>query len=266
MTVVTRDEFAQVLVASQATLSEVAEQDWSVAAGTLEWSCRQTVDHMIDCVFSYAMQVAARAPSGFLPFGELHATADASNRDLITGLRAVGQLFQDVVTNAPSGTTASDGVLSLDVGDWCARAAYELAVHTHDIASGAGLSWELQGDLSTSITASPGLWMFDRAAAAAGTDPWTTLLRGSGRPAWTQGDLSRAAASGDDSLAPVITEPQRDCASRAIAACGPLCAAHGVHPRLDPTPAVRSRALDRPLERHAHAFAQLERWRIGGLG
>jgi hypothetical protein len=90
---VTPDELSQVLAEAQRALSGAAEQNWSGRAGPLEWTCRQTVDHMIDCVFSYAMQIAARAPSEFLPFNELHANDDASNHDLIGGLRALGQIF-----------------------------------------------------------------------------------------------------------------------------------------------------------------------------
>jgi hypothetical protein len=181
MTGMTPHEFAEVLEQSRGALRTVVDEDWSMQAGTLEWNCWQTVDHMIDCVFSYTMQVAARAESGFLPFGELHANSDASPGDLLAGLSAVGQMFHDVVQNAPSDTVASDGVLPLDLGDWCARAAYEIALHTHDVLSGVGASWDLPDALCDAISTSPSLWMFDRAAPAVGTDPWTTLLIGSGR-------------------------------------------------------------------------------------
>ena len=179
----TPDEFRHVLAEARRVLLTVADEDWSAPAGSLEWTCWQTVDHTIDCVFSYALQVAARAQSGFLPFGELRATADASNRDLIEGLRAVGQIFGDVVSNAPRDMVASDGVLSLDLGDWCARAAYEVSLHTHDVVSGLGVEWEMPSALCSAITSSPSLWMFDSSSLASGSDPWSALLEGSGRPA-----------------------------------------------------------------------------------
>ena len=93
----TPDEFETVSTLALRVLSEEADRDWSRRAKALDWSCRQTVDHIIDCVFSYTMQVAARAQSGFLPFSELHARAEASTRDLIDGLRAVDQIFYDVI-------------------------------------------------------------------------------------------------------------------------------------------------------------------------
>lgn len=180
---VTPDQLASVLREALGVLRDVVEEDWSGPAGTLEWTCWQAVDHTIDCVFSYTMQVAARAESGFLPFAELHANADAERHDLIEGLGAVGQMFLDVVSNAPADMGASDGVLVLEVGDWCARAAYEIALHTHDVASGLGAEWELPGDLCRAITTSSALWMFDGNSSAAHTDPWAALLAGSGRPA-----------------------------------------------------------------------------------
>ena len=51
--------------------------------------CWQTADHMVDCVLSYAMQIVARAHSGYLPFEELHAKSEPTPLDLIAGLRSV---------------------------------------------------------------------------------------------------------------------------------------------------------------------------------
>jgi hypothetical protein len=179
---VNAEEFAQVLDAAMGALDSVVDEDWSKPAGTLEWTCWQTVDHTVDCLLSYAMQVAAKAQSGFLPFRELHAEADASAEDLLVGLRGVGSMFLAVVRLAPSETVASDGVLLLDLSDWCARAAYELGLHTHDVLNGLGATLQLPGDLCNSIVASPSLWMLDRVRASAASDPWTGLLIGSGRP------------------------------------------------------------------------------------
>jgi uncharacterized protein (TIGR03083 family) len=183
MGVMMLEVFGRVNTESERVLRELVDADWSAHAGSLDWSCRQTLDHVIDCVFSYTMQLAARAASGFLPFNELHAAAAASADELLVGFRAVAQMFYDVARNAPPGAVASDGVLLLSVDDWCARAAYEVALHTYDIATGLGAPWRLPDDLSRAIVASESLWMFDRTAVAVGDSPWTSLLAGSGRDA-----------------------------------------------------------------------------------
>jgi len=182
MAPVTADEFAQLLELGLGALDDVLDRDWSKPAGTLEWTCWETVDHMIDCVFSYAMQVASRAQSGFLPFGELHAAPSATPEDLVAGLRGVGAMFLAVVRDSPSDTVASDGVLMLDLSDWCARSAYELVLHTHDVLRGLGVDLKVPDELCRPILASDSLWMLDRDRASAASDAWTALLAGSGRP------------------------------------------------------------------------------------
>lgn len=104
MLVVTADEFAVLLDVTLRALDDVVDDDWSQRAGTLDWTCWQTLDHTIDCIFSYAMQLTAGAQSGFLPFDELHAAPDAGAEDLIAGLRGVGTMFLAVVRESPSET------------------------------------------------------------------------------------------------------------------------------------------------------------------
>lgn len=74
----TTDEFAALADFSLEALTEVVDADWTTRAGVLEWTCWQAVDHLVDCLLSYALPIGARAESGFLPFEELHATAEAT--------------------------------------------------------------------------------------------------------------------------------------------------------------------------------------------
>ncbi|MCU1458530.1 MAG: acetyltransferase [Actinomycetia bacterium] len=181
---VTPDELASVLHLVTDAVTAVAatdDADWSAPAASLQWSCRQTLDHTIDCVFSYGFQFAARADGAFLPFGELHSLPEAEPGDLITGLRAVGDTFLAVVRSAPEGAAASDGVYLMHADDWCARAAYEVLLHGHDVVRGLGGSFTPPAALCTAVMSSPTLWMFDRSQAV-GSDPWVDLLAGSGRP------------------------------------------------------------------------------------
>lgn len=177
----TPHELRNVVDASVDALTTAESGDWSKPAGSLEWTCRDTADHLVDCVFSYAFQLAARAQSGFLPFGELHALPGAEPRDLVKAIAAVGSMLAAVALETAEGVTASDGVMALDAADWCARGAYEIALHSYDVLAGQCTPFELDASLSRAITASPALWMFDRSMAAGAADPWSALLRGSGR-------------------------------------------------------------------------------------
>jgi hypothetical protein len=178
----TSDEFAALADFSIDALTEVVNADWATRAGVLEWSCWRTVDHMVDCLFSYAMQKGAQAQSGYLPFEELHAKPEATPRDLVAGLRSMTALLVAVVRDSPRTVTASDGVLELSLSDWCARAAYELVLHTHDVVSGLGRDLNPPLDLCRVILESHALWMLDSEQAKRGFDPWAALLLGSGRP------------------------------------------------------------------------------------
>ena len=178
----TSDEFAALADFSIDALTEIVGADWTTRAGVLEWSCWRTVDHMVDCVFSYAMQIGARAQFGYLPFEELHAKPEATPRELVAGLRSVTALLVAVVRDSPGTVTASDGLLELSLADWCARAAYDLVLHTHDVVWGLGSDLDPPLELCRVILESDALWMLDREQAKGGSDPWAALLLGSGRP------------------------------------------------------------------------------------
>lgn len=178
----TDDEFEALCDLALGALGDVAGLDWSVRAGDLEWTCRETVDHLIDGLFSYALQVATGTPSGFVAVGELHAEPDATPHQLVGALGGITVLLVRALRGSPPDVTASDGVLALGLSDWRARAGYELALHTDDVLVGLGRSFDLPADLSRAVLASEALWILDRAAADQQVDPWLALRAGSGRP------------------------------------------------------------------------------------
>jgi uncharacterized protein (TIGR03083 family) len=178
---VTDGELVETLDASFSALEQVADQDWSEPAGSLEWTCWQTIDHTIDCVHSFALQIGAEADSGFLPFAPMHAEATASPVDLLKGLRGVSALFVAVARDSPQDRTATDGIMTLSLADWRSRTAYEVVLHTYDILIGLGGSFSLSDELAASIIESEALWMFDRTQLPGASGSWMGLVEGSGR-------------------------------------------------------------------------------------
>jgi hypothetical protein len=96
----------------------VADLNWARLAGLLEWTCWQTIDHTIDCVYSFALQVGAQADSGFLTFAPMYAEATGTPSDLIRGLGGASALLVAIARDSPQDRTASDGIVSLSIPDW----------------------------------------------------------------------------------------------------------------------------------------------------
>jgi hypothetical protein len=162
-------------------LGRVVDRDWSSRAGTLDWTCGQTVDHVTDCLFSYALQVAGQVRGGWLHLEELHARPETAPAQLLESLRAVGAMFAAVLRAAPGDALASDSVVELGLEGWVARALNELLLHSSDVVRGLDGFFEAERTVCAFVLATPTLWMYDGADRTA-TDPWREMLRASGRP------------------------------------------------------------------------------------
>src|SRR6476646_9274953 len=102
----TVEDFDELSALVATALRSAADGDWSVAAGSLEWTCWTTLDHTIDCVFSYVLFLASRRQDSYPPFGELRALSAASLADLVEGLQAVCRMLSAVIRNADPDTRA----------------------------------------------------------------------------------------------------------------------------------------------------------------
>jgi len=181
----TPGDFADLSAVVLEAWGSAAARDWSVPAGTLEWTCWTTADHTIDCVFSYAFFLASRRRGSYPPFGELHALTDAKANDLVEGLRAATTMLSAVIASAAPDEEAVIGLwpyaLNGKPADFAARGALEMILHAHDVCTGLGVVFDPPGDLCRRLRDTTQDWP-GQAQLPPTDDPWSDLLERSGRP------------------------------------------------------------------------------------
>jgi hypothetical protein len=175
------------------------DRDWSVPAGTLEWSCARTADHTVDSVLAVAFFLASRKEDGYPEWGwgELTMGSDVAPAHLVDGLEAVCRVLSGVIATAPPGTRAAlRRFPQVETGapdDFAARGALELVLHGADVCAGLGLPLVPPADLARRLLDHVGdwLWVDGRSspptvapigARARTDDPWSDLLEATGRP------------------------------------------------------------------------------------
>ena len=104
----TPDDTRTAVTAAVGALKSSADADWSVLAGDLEWSCRRTLDHIIDAVVWYAANLATASSEdcGDLRDGAPVATSIA---DLLRRLEPSGYILARVAEATPPGVRGYHG-------------------------------------------------------------------------------------------------------------------------------------------------------------
>jgi hypothetical protein len=175
------------LVATTWTLA--ADRDWSVPAGTVEWSCTKTADHAVDCVYAPAFFLASREVDGYPEVGlDLTIGPQADPARLVQSLGIATRILVAVVRDAEPGVRAvifrRPKFLIAAPDDFLPRGAIELILHAHDVACGLGVPFEPPSDLSYRLREHTRPWpMWTVAWNGLGhtEDPWGDLLTASGR-------------------------------------------------------------------------------------
>jgi len=97
---VTADDLDAAVSAVVAALRPAADRDWSAQAGTLEWDCWHTAEHIGDCLLSYAGQLAVRPAARYVRF-LASADAGASPAEVLEFAEAGGRILAATVRTAP---------------------------------------------------------------------------------------------------------------------------------------------------------------------
>lgn len=170
------------------TWTSAADRDWSVPAGTLEWSCAATADHAVDCVYAPAFFLASRKTDDYPDVGALTLGVGATPALLVQSLQIATRILAAVVHDAEVDVRSiifrRPEVLLGAPDDFPPRAALELILHAHDVCSGLGVVFEPPAALCHRLREHTRLWpiwpvVWKRLADS--DDPWGDLLDASGR-------------------------------------------------------------------------------------
>ncbi len=114
-------------------------QDWSVPAGSLQWSCWTTAGHVAHDLLAYAGQVAAEVSDGYLPY-DLTVSPTATPQEVLRVVRASGRLLANAIACAsPASRAWHFG--PTDPAGFEAMGVAETLLHTYDITSGLDVAW-----------------------------------------------------------------------------------------------------------------------------
>lgn len=170
-------------LALQALRTAPATADWTAPAGPLDWTCRETLAHLVDDLHGYATQLDPNAPPP--PHHAPDTTATAPVTTLLQAVESGATLLTDTVTAAPPTTRAPHGWGAADPAGFAAMAVVEILVHTYDITTGLGIpdAWTPPADLCerTLTRLFPDAPTDTSTDTHTDTDPWRTLLWATGR-------------------------------------------------------------------------------------
>ncbi|MEV6792957.1 maleylpyruvate isomerase N-terminal domain-containing protein [Streptomyces sp. NPDC051320] len=185
---VTADDLRSAVRLAVTTLRDAPPSAWDRNAGSLEWDCWETVEHLSDDLFAYAAQLGPEIPAldGEVPFvwksrrpggpaNAIHADRAAGPDGLLQVLEASGALLVAMVRTTAPTVRSYHGFGVSDPEGFAAMGVVETLVHTHDLAEGLGLAFRAPDDLCARVLAR----LFPDAPES--TDRWGTLLWATGR-------------------------------------------------------------------------------------
>ena len=171
-----------------AALREAEGADWHVKAGSLEWTCWETVEHLADDLFAYAAQLGPQKPPldrevPFLwearrpgaPANVVFADRAAGPAGLLQVLESCGALLTAMVRVTPPTVRSHHAFGASDPEGFAAMGIVETLVHVHDVAEGLGVDWAPDSGLCDRVLTR----LFPHAPTDTGR--WPTLLWATGR-------------------------------------------------------------------------------------
>jgi hypothetical protein len=171
---VSAEDVTRATEAACAALRPAVDQDWGVPAGSIEWSCRRTGEHVADSLLWYATQLLGEHADRFLTF-ELKLEDGTDTSTLVDIVEATGRVLAVAVAAAPDTARAYH---AFGVGDreaFAAMGVLETCLHTYDIAQGLHCAWNPPDDLCDKVL---DRLLRDRPDHS---DAWESLLWCSGR-------------------------------------------------------------------------------------
>ena len=149
---VTADDLDSVISCVMSGLLPITDRDWSVRAGTLEWDCWHTAEHIGDCLLSYAWQLAVQ-PTGRYVRAIATAEKDASPAEVLEFAVTGGRVLASMVRTSRAHVRAYHPAGMADPEGFAGMGCHEALLHGNDIAQGFGLSLDPPRDVCRRVLA-----------------------------------------------------------------------------------------------------------------
>jgi uncharacterized protein (TIGR03083 family) len=173
---VTADDLDVALAAVTDALRPVTDQDWGARAGSLEWTCWHTAEHVGDVLIAYAAQLLTRPADRYVRFIVV-AEHDASPAEMLELVRAGANILAAAVRAAAPGRAFHPSGMA-DPEGFAAMGCVETLVHGYDIAQGLGVAVDAPRGVCRRVLAR----LFpDTPPDLVDRDPWLALLWSTGR-------------------------------------------------------------------------------------
>jgi hypothetical protein len=173
------DDLASTITYVTKVLSDGVEDDWSVAAGSLEWSCVFTVEHAGQALLHWSTQLAVQADTRYVRWRS-QVQNGAPPAGMIDFLEAAGRILALVARAAPAGTRAFHPWGIADPDGFAGMGCIETLLHGKDIADGLTLPYEPPPQVCERVLARMFAHRTDELSKVQ-TDPWTALQWATGR-------------------------------------------------------------------------------------
>lgn len=151
------------------------DDDWERPAAHVDWTCRQTLEHVCLMGVAYALRLATRATTArdYAPV----AVTQATPVQLIETMHDASLVLAEVARAAPPGARGHHTAGIADPEGWLAMGIDEALLHTADIAEGLGDVFQPPDDLTRAVLDRLFPWW------PAEQPPWPSLLWANGRRA-----------------------------------------------------------------------------------
>ncbi|GAB3953060.1 hypothetical protein GCM10029976_092470 [Kribbella albertanoniae] len=131
---ITADDLDTAVTCVVDALRPTVDQDWSALAGSLDWTCRTTAEHLGQAHLHWASQLAVAAPTKYVRWS---ATAQelAPPAGVLDFVEAAGRILALVVRATPPETRAYHPWGIGDPEGFTAMACVESLLHAHDLTT-----------------------------------------------------------------------------------------------------------------------------------
>lgn len=147
---------------------------WAGSAGILEWDCRSTFAHVVDCLNWYAANLARRSTRD-VEIPELPVQSDPLF--MVDAFRSSAAVLAAVVDSAGPDDRGWHPYGIADRTGFAAMGCDEVLVHAWDLAAGLGFEYQPPPEVVALVVRR----LFPWAPAADQADPWDALLWANGR-------------------------------------------------------------------------------------